>query len=240
MEKVIFDDGSGVEIYTTKDEMINVLSDRFGRSEIMHYLDEDRFKDSFNPETKGSNYIKKIIKIVVPNEDTSLMCLKHWNYTEEWPSGKIDLNIDTYSSGFACISFRRPKKTLQNCFIKYYNMVRDDNRIEEILKSTKIGKKMYFENHGVLSVETISDAHLDCEEELVVKVSISNNTNDCFEVFDIRNGKFRIYCFDKRAYSSLEYAKQNCISSMENERKKLKEKIVDIEKKIAAATSFGI
>ena len=45
-----------VEVYETEQEMIGILSEQLGKDEVEWALKEDeRFKDSFNPNTSGSH-----------------------------------------------------------------------------------------------------------------------------------------------------------------------------------------
>ena len=240
MKKIEFKSGT-VEIYETKEEMIGILSEQLGKDEVDWALRDSRFKDSFNPNTKESHYIKKVIAIKVPSEaHKTLMCFEHWNYEYDWDSNKnVELNMDTYSSGFACTSFRRPNKDKQNCFIEYYNTVRDDDRIEKILDTFKVGDKIYMKDrNNTLSFETINYIGFDCEELFVVEVG-TNEKEKKFAIVRVNEDSYcDTYGCVNTLYPSLEIAREACLGDLRSLKDDYKNKISTIEKKIVNAMSF--
>lgn len=239
MKKIEFKNGV-VEVYETKEEMISILSEHLGRHRVEWYLDDDRFKDSFNPSTKESHYIKKIVAIKVPSEaHKTLMCFEHWNYKYDWDTHKnVELNVNTYSSGFACTIFRRPNKEKQECFLEYYNTVRDDDIIEKILNTFKVDDKIYFvRKDNTLASETIKYIGFDCEEEFVVEVG-TDKINKKFTVVRI-NDDGSCSCYGTSGlYTSLELAKEKCLSNLKKKKDELRKKISENEKKIIETMSF--
>ena len=240
MKKIEFKSGT-VEVYETKEEMIGILSEQLGKDEVDWALRDSRFKDSFNPNTKKSHYIKKVIAIKVPSEaHKTLMCFEHWNYEYDWDSNKnVELNMDTYSSGFACTSFRRPNKDKQNCFIEYYNTVRDDDRIEKILDTFKVGDKIYMKDrNNTLSFETINYIGFDCEELFVVEVG-TNEKEKKFAIVRVNEDSYcDTYGCVNTLYPSLEIAREACLGDLRSLKDDYKNKISTIEKKIVNAMSF--
>lgn len=240
MKKIEFKSGT-VEVYETKEEMIGILSEQLGKDEVDWALRDSRFKDSFNPNTKESHYIKKVIAIKVPSEaHKTLMCFEHWNYEYDWDSNKnVELNMDTYSSGFACTSFRRPNKDKQNCFIEYYNTVRDDDRIEKILDTFKVGDKIYMKDrNNTLSFETINYIGFDCEELFVVEVG-TNEKEKKFAIVRVNEDSYcDTYGCVNTLYPSLEIAREACLGDLRSLKDDYKNKISTIEKKIVNAMSF--
>ena len=231
-----------VEVYETEQEMISILSEQLGKDEVDWALKDERFKDSFNPNTSGSHYIKKVIAIKVPDEaHKTLMCFEHWNYERNWDSCKnVEVNMDTYSSGFACTTFRRPNKDKQKCFIEYYNTVRDDDRIEKILNTLKVGDKIYFKDYSehTLSSETINYIGLDCYELFVVEVGTKERENK-FAIARIKeDGSCDSYC-DKTVCLSLESAKESCLKDLRNLKEDYENRISKIEKKMVEAMAFA-
>lgn len=239
MKKIEFKSGV-VEVYETKEEMIGILSEILGKDEVDWYLKDNRFKDSFNPSDKVSHYIKKVIAIKVPSEaHKTLMCYEHWNYEYDWDAHKnVELNMNTYSSRFACTTFRRPNKEKQECFLEYYNTVRDDDRIEKILNTFKVNDKIYFvRNNNILASETIKYIGFDCEEEFVIEVG-TDKRKEKFVIMRINNdGRCPTYNADG-LYTSLELARENCLSDLKNEKDELMKQISNNEKKIVETMAF--
>jgi len=239
MEKLEFKTGI-IEVYDTKEEMIGILSEKFGRDEIDGYLSDNRFKNNFSPSADASYYIKKIVAIKVPGENMSLMCFEHWNYEEYWwTRERTEVNLNTYSSGFACISFRRPSKEVQKCFLEYYDTVRDDDRIEKVLETFKIGDKLYFANEdNTLSSETINHIAFDCKEDFVVEVGTDKRKNK-FEIARVYENRpcDTHYC-EKKLYPSLKDARKACLESLKETKIKYQKHICNIEKKILETMSF--
>ena len=236
MKKIEFKNGV-VEVYETKEEMISILSECLGRHDVEQYLNDDRFKDSFKPSDKVSHYIKKVIAIKVPSEaHKTLMCFEHWNYESGWNTKILDMN--TYSSGFACTSFRRPNKEKQECFLEYYNTVRDDDRIEKILNTFNVGDKIYFvRNNNTLASETIKYIGFDCKEEFVIEVG-TDKRKEKFVIMRINDdGRCQTYNANE-LYTSLELAKENCLSDLKKKKDELRKKISENEKKIVEAMAF--
>ena len=231
-----------VEVYETEQEMIDILSEELGKDEVDWALKDERFKDSFNPNTNDSHYIKKVIAIKVPSEaHKTLMCFEHRNYEYDWDSRKnVEVNMDTYSSGFACTTFRRPNKDKQKCFIEYYNTVRDDDRIEKILNTLKVGDKIYFEDYSehTLSSETINYIGLYCYEDFIVEVG-TNEREKKFAIVRIEeDGSCFSYCRET-VYVSLEEAKESCLEGLRKLKKDYKNKISNLEKKMVEAMAFA-
>ena len=239
MKQIEFKHGT-VEVYETKEEMIDALSDYMGKDEVDWALNDSRFKDSFNPNTKESHYIKKVVKIEAEG-DESIMCFEHWNYERDWHTLKeIKMNMDTYSSGFACTTFKKPNEGIQKCFIEYYNSVRDDDRIEKILNTFKIGNKIYFNDYEdkTLSSETINYIGLDCYGELVVEVGTDERKHE-FTITRINdNNECDVIHCDKVLYTSLEAAKKSCLEELQSIKSDYKQRICNVEKKIVEAMSF--
>ena len=241
MKKIEFKSGT-VEIYETKEEMIGILSEQLGKDEVDWTLRDSRFKDSFNPNTKESHYIKKVIAIKVPSEEhKTLMCFEHWNYERDWNSDgrKKVLNMNTYSSGFACTTFRRSNKDKQNCFIEYYNTVRDDDRIEKILNTFKVGDKIYFgTDKNTLSVETINYIGFDCEEMFVVEVG-TNEKEKKFAIVRVNEGSYcSTFSCEKSLYPSLETAREVCLKALRETKDDYKKRLSSVEKRIFETMSF--
>ena len=240
MKKIEFKSGT-VEIYETKEEMIGILSEQLGKDEVDWALRDSRFKDSFNPNTKESHYIKKVIAIKVPSEaHKTLMCFEHWNYERDWnsPSRKKILDMNTYSSGFACTSFRRPNKDKQNCFIEYYNTVRDDDRIEKILNTFKVGDKIYMKgSNNTLLFETINYIGFDCEELFVVEVGTNEKK---FAIVRVNEDSYcDTYGCGNTLYPSLEIAREACLKDLRENKEYLKERLSSTEKRIFETMSFA-
>ena len=241
MKQIEFKHGT-VEVYETKEEMIGILSEQLGKDEVDWALKDGRFKDSFNPNTSGSHYIKKVIAIKVPDEThKTLMCFEHWNYERNWDLHKnVEVNMDTYSSGFACTVFTRPNEDKQKCFIEYYNTVRDDDRIEKILNTFKIGNKIYFNDYEdkTLSSETINYIGLGCFRELVVEVGTDERKYKFIITRINDNDKCEVLRIDKVLYTSLEAAKKSCLEELQSIKSDYKQRICNVEKKIVEAMSF--
>ena len=239
MKKIEFKSGV-VEVYETKEEMIGILSEYLGKDEVEWSLKDDRFKDSFNPSDKVSHYIKKVIAIKIPSEKhKTLMCYEHWNYEHDWVAHKnVELNMNTYSSGFACTTFRRPNKEKQECFLEYYNTVRDDDRIEKILNTFKVDDKIYFvRDNNTLASETIKYIGFDCEDELVIEVG-TDKMEGKFAIMSI-NDDGRCSCYGTSGlYTSLELAKEECLSNLKKKKDELRKRISNNEKKIVEAMAF--
>jgi len=231
-----------VEVYETEQEMISILSEQLGKDEVDWALKDERFKNSFNPNANDSHYIKKVIAIKVPNEaHKTLMCFEHWNYKYDWDLNKnVEVNMDTYSSGFACTTFRRPNKDKQKCFIEYYNTVRDDDVIEKILNTFKVGDKIYFKDYSehTLSSETINYIGLDCYEMFVVEVGTKEKENKFAIVRIKEDGSCGSYC-GKTMYVSLEKAKESCLEDLRKLKKDYKNEISNLEKKMVEAMTFA-
>jgi len=240
MKQIEFKHGV-VEVYETKEEIIGILSEYLGKDEVEWALHDSRFKDCFNPNTEESHYIKKVVAIKVPSEARkTLLCFEHWNYEYDCHSHKnVELDMNTYSSGFACTSFKRPNEEKQKCFLEYYDTVRDDDRIEKILNTFKVGDKLYFKDYDskTLSCETVNHIGLDCYEEFVVEVG-TNERDRKFAICNMnKDGSCRAYC-DKTLYTSLEAAKESCLGDLCSLKDEYKKKISTIEKKIVNAMSF--
>ena len=244
MKKLEFKSGT-IETYETKEEMIDILSSVIGENDVMDALMDERYKDIFNPHAERNYYIKKIVAIKVPNEKTSLMCMEHWNYTENtyydkgWKIKEENLNIDTYSSGFAWISFRRPQKEKQNCFMEYYNTVRDDERIEQILNTFKDGDKIYFmDDKNVLSSETVNYVGFDCEDCFAVELG-TKERKDKFGIFRIKENKScETFGVGKFLYPSLEAVREHALKELQEKKNECKKRLNSIEKRILDAMSF--
>jgi len=183
-----------------------------------------------------------VIVIKVPNETRSaLMCFEHWNYAYNWDLHKnVEINMNTYSNSFACHTFRMPNENMQKCFIEYYNTVRDDDVIEKILNTLKVGDKIYFEDYSehILSSETINYIGLDCYENFVVEVG-TNEREKKFAIFRINeDGSCFSYCRET-VYVSLEKAKESCLEDLRKLKKDYKNKISNLEKKMVEAMAFA-
>ena len=239
MKKIEFKSGI-VEVYETKKEMIGILSEALGKKEVNWALNDSRFEDSFNSNTEKSHYIKKVIRIKL-HDDThkTLMCFEHWNYEEDWwTNEKAIRNMDTYSSGFACNTFRRPNKEIQECFLEYYNTVRDDDRIEKILNTFKVGDKIYFvRNNNTLASETIKYIGFDCEEEFIVEVK-TDKRKEKFAIIRINDDGSCPTYGASGLYVSLDLAREKCLSDLKKRKDELRKDINNNEKKIVEAMSF--
>lgn len=163
--------------YTDKKEIIKALKNRVDES-------EHGWKDSRMAET--IKHMKKLVLIehACSQYKPSPMFLMHekiWNdgytYTKAF---------DYYSNCLCWHSFKRPEPFVQDAFIEYYNLKRDDERMEEMLSKIKKGTKLYRKTSGKVIEAEVIDTRLDCKELFWLNVTLEHNNKkwsiDCLQI----------------------------------------------------------
>lgn len=149
--------------YTKKDEIIGILKERYD-------LDEIKINDP-----RMVSEINKIKKVVLIRHDHSgykpaPLILTTWK-------DKDGSQFNYYTNGICWVSSIRPEIFVQEACLEYYNLKRDDDRMEEMLKHIKPGTKLhYFDKKFVMHEATVLNAEMNCEEEFILKIEIGKAT----------------------------------------------------------------
>lgn len=242
MNKLNFKNGT-IEVAFTKKDMLSILEDYLGSSEIERILCDERWKYLFDPDKADKYYIKKVVKIK-SGSSVSIMLMEHWNW--EWNhengfcSGKTPLNMNIYSSGFGSWTFRRPDEAVQKCFIEYYNTVRDDDNIENMLTKIKVGQKMYFVDCGhEFSSEVVKSIGFECYSDLRLEIGTEEREGTFLVRHTEKDGRYETCRCGKYAFESLDAARKYVIDKMTKEKQELKKKLADVESTLIKAKSYA-
>jgi hypothetical protein len=243
MNKLNFKNGT-IEVAFTKKDMFSILEDYLGSSEIESILCDNRWKYLFDPDKADKYYIKKVVRIK-SGSSVSIMLMEHWNW--EWNhengicSGKTPLNMNIYSSGFGSWTFRRPDEAVQKCFIEYYNTVRDDDNIENMLTKIKVGEKMHFVGGCgyELSSEVVKSIGFDCYSDLRLEIGTEEREDTFLVEHPEKDGRYETCRCGKYAFESLDAARKYVIDKMTKEKQKLKKKLADVESTLIKAKSYA-
>jgi hypothetical protein len=238
MKKLNFKNGT-IEVASTRKDMLSILEDYLGHSETESILCDERWKYLFDPDKADNYYIKKIVRIK-SGSSVSLMVMEHWNYENCFCSEKTPLNMNVYSSGFGSWTFRRPDEAAQKCFLEYYNTVRDDDNIENMLTKIKVGEKMYFVGGCgyELSSEVVKSIGFECYVDLRLEIG-TEEREDTFLVERLeKNGGYETCRCGKYAFESLDAARKYVIDKMTKEKQELKKKLADVESTLIKAKSY--
>jgi hypothetical protein len=242
MNKLNLKNGT-IEVAFTKKDMLSILEDCIGSSEIENILCDERWKHVFDPDKADKYYIKKIVRIK-SGSSVSIIIMEHWNW--EWNhengicSGKTPLNMNIYSSGFGSWTFRRPDEAVQKCFIEYYNTVRDDDNIENMFTKIKVGEKMYFVDCGSeLSSEVVKSIGFDCYSDLRLEIGTEERENTFLVEHPEKDGRYETCRCGKYAFESLDAARKYVINKMTKEKQELKKKLADVESTLIKAKSYA-
>jgi hypothetical protein len=243
MNKLNLKNGT-IEVAFTKKDMLSILEDCLGSSEIENILCDERWEHLFDPDKADKYYIKKIVRIK-SGSSVSIIIMEHWNW--EWNhengicSGKTPLNMNIYSSGFGSWTFRRPDEAVQKCFIEYYNTVRDDDNIENMLTKIKVGEKMYFVGGCgyELSSEVVKSIGFECYSDLRLEIGTEEREDTFLVEHPEKDGRYETCRCGKYAFESLDAARKYVIDKMTKEKQELKKKLADVESTLIKAKSYA-
>lgn len=238
MNKLNFKNGT-IEVAFTKKDMLSILEDYLGHSETESILCDKRWKHLFDPDKADNYYIKKIVRIK-SGSSVSIMVMEHWNYENGFCSEKTPLNMNVYSSGFGSWTFRRSDEAVQKCFLEYYNTVRDDDNIENMLTKIKVGEKMYFVGGCgyELSSEVVKSIGFECYSGLRLEIGTEERENTFLVEHPKKDGRYETCRCGKYAFESLDAARKYVIDKMTKEKQELKKKLADVESTLIKAKSY--